>query len=189
MTKTTKRKQQAAHSKKQTGTTPTARLATSGGRAPEADIPTAAAALNTRGACMMAFSEFLESGTEEEIELLHSVLMMRAEGIYKDEPLEGLMSQAAYYGERHREEIDRGAENERKAVRAFVDIYRANMGAHTPAENFIVWLVNRFALGETVTPDEAAHSLEEFRGDYQMTVDAARRLLDRNPALFAAKSV
>ena len=183
MTKPTKPKPQAARDNTQTDTIPTARLATSGGKAPEPDIYSTAAALNARGACLMAFSEFLDSGTDEEIELLHSVLAMRAEGIYKNEPLEGLMSQAAYYGERHRDEIDKDAENERKAVRAFVDIYRANQGCSTPAESLVVTLVWHFESGVAITPKVVDAAAEEFRTDYGSALAADQRLLRFNHKL------
>ncbi len=183
MTKNAQRKPQAARNQKQTATIPAARLATSGGRAPEPDIHSTATALNARGACLMAFSEFPDSGTDEEIELLHSVLAMRAEGIYKNEPIEGLISQAAYYGERHRDEIDKDAENERKAVRAFVDIYRANQGCSTPAESLVVTLVWHFENGVPITPKIVDAAAEEFRTDYRSALAAAQRLLRFNHKL------
>lgn len=137
-----------------------------------------------RTACTTMFSHFLEHATDEEVDLFDSVLRERAEHRGDADTLRAIMSREAYYGGSQPPSAS-GADSERQAFQAFIDVYRANMGAHTPAENFIAGLVLQFAVRKTVTPDDAARLLEQFREEYEMTVDAARRLLRRNPQAFA----
>ena len=76
---------------------------------------------------------------------------------------------------------------ELETVAEFVTIIERDRGCSTPAENFIVTLVEMYCWGHA-TPDVAALKLEDFRSDFDYAITTAQFMNARYPDQVAANS-
>jgi hypothetical protein len=72
-------------------------------------------------------------------------------------------------------------------VAEFVTIMERYQGCTSPAENFIVTLVEMYAWGHA-TPEEAELKLEDFRSDFEHAIKTTRFMISRYPDLLTEKS-